>query len=73
MFNQSRVPFQTILEVLVMWLHKYTTDTIVKEADICKETVGSLIGSFRDLLAVWLEESSDKQIGGPGAASLRIP
>lgn len=53
------------MAVAVGWIRKFPTSVIVSEVRLTSKTVSKIISSFRDLISVWLEETSRK-VGAVG-------
>ena len=53
-----------VMEVIIGWILKYTTDTITRETEVERHTVAHIVRRCRELLAAWLRYQTVK-IGGP--------
>lgn len=64
-FNVANVKVYKILQVVVCWLLRYPLNVIIRETELSKGTVRSIITDLRMMLRAWLSERKEK-IGGPG-------
>lgn len=64
-FSGTQVPLGKIVLLLVGWILKYSKQTLTRETGFSDVTVAKLLSKFRQLLCVWLIETSTK-IGGVG-------
>jgi transposase-like protein len=60
-FAKFDTPLILILEVIVGWLLKYSTNTILRESGVCKDTVNTILSEVRSLISVWLLCNSNRE------------
>lgn len=64
-FGNVEISTNKWLEIIVMWLQKYSTKTISNETGLHKSTISKVLKEIRELIAATLEEQNER-IGGVG-------
>jgi hypothetical protein len=58
-FNRWQIRLQTIMTIILMWLHKDTPVAMCRETGVSGKTITTIIHELRRLIVAWMAEQGE--------------